>query len=264
MKSKNYDISGRVIILTGACGLLGIEYAKELSRLGAHVVLSDLDFDKCKKLEVFLKKEYGTSPLAIRTNVADSQSVKNMVNDVFKKFSKIDVLINNAVFYGIDKSSKKNFEDYPISLWNKSLEVNLTGMFLCSQEVGKIMKKQKKGSIINISSTYGMVAADQRIYGKSGINSTVAYATTKGAVFNFTRYLASYWNRTGIRVNTLTLGGVINNQDPCFVKKYSYKTMLGRMAKKNEYVSAIVFLASEASSYMTGSNLVIDGGWTAW
>ena len=126
------------------------------------------------------------------------------------------------------------------------------------------MKKQKNGVIINIASTYGIVAADQRIYGKSGQNSAVYYAATKSAIINFTRYLASYWRGTGIRVNTLSPGGVENNQGIEFIKNYSYKTMLGRMAKKNEYVGAILFLASNASSYMTGSNLVVDGGWTAW
>ena len=126
------------------------------------------------------------------------------------------------------------------------------------------MLKQKSGNVINISSIYGIVGADQRIYGSSGLNSAVFYATTKSAILNLTRYLASYWNRTGIRVNTLSPGGVQNKQDKNFIKKYSEKTMIGRMAKNDEYVGALVFLCSDASSYMTGSNLIIDGGWTAW
>ena len=126
------------------------------------------------------------------------------------------------------------------------------------------MVKQKQGVIINIASTYGIVAADQRIYGKSGQNSAVYYAATKSGILNLTRYLASYWQGTGIRINTLSPGGVENNQGNSFIKNYSYKTMLGRMARKDEYVGAILFLASDASSYMTGSNLVIDGGWTSW
>jgi NAD(P)-dependent dehydrogenase (short-subunit alcohol dehydrogenase family) len=134
------------------------------------------------------------------------------------------------------------------------------------QEVGKVFLKQKKGVIINIASTYGVIAADQRIYGKSGQNSTAYYAATKSAILNLTRYLASYWNRTGIRVNSFSPGGVenVNAQGKQFIKNYSEKTMLGRMAKKDEYIGAILFLASDMSSYMTGSNLIVDGGWTAW
>ena len=181
-----------------------------------------------------------------------------------KKYSKIDVLINNAAYQGNDKIRTTKFVDLPLSIWNKSISVNLTGMFLCCQEIGKVMEKQKKGVIINISSTYGIVSPDQRIYGKSGQNAGIFYSVTKSGVLNLTRYLASYWSKKGIRVNTLSPGGVEKGQDSKFVKKYSEKTMLGRMAKKDDYVGAIIFLASDASSYMTGSNLVIDGGWTAW
>ena len=187
-----------------------------------------------------------------------------MVSKTIKKFSKIDVLINNAAYQGNDKLRTTSFENFPLADWNISLSINLTGIFLCCQEVGKIMLKQKNGNIINISSTYGIVAPDQRIYGSSGQNAAAFYSATKAAVINLSRYLASYWNQTGIRVNTLSPGGVENSQDPKFIKKYSEKTMLGRMAKKDEYVGAIIFLSSNASSYMTGSNLVIDGGWTAW
>ena len=134
---------------------------------------------------------------------------------------------------------------------------------LKNTKVGKIMKKQGFGNIINIGSTYGIVAPDQRIYGKSGQNAASFYSATKSGVINLTRYLASYWANSGIRVNTLSPGGVKRNQDKSFIKNYSKKTMIGRMAKQDEYVGAIVFLASDASSYMTGSNLIIDGGWTA-
>ena len=138
---------------------------------------------------------------------------------------------------------KRQFEDFPLSYWNDAISVNLTGVFLMCQEVGKVMVKQKKGNIINISSTYGIIAPDQRIYGTSGQNSSAFYASTKSALINLTRYLASYWNRKGIRVNTFSPGGVENNQDPKFIKKYSEKTMIGRMAKKDEYIGAVIFLS---------------------
>ena len=167
----------------------------------------------------------------------------------------------NQSKYGVTE-----FETFPIDIWQKALELNLTGVFLCCQEIGKIMAQQKNGVIINISSIYGISGADQRIYGKSNLNSPVSYAASKGAIINLTRYLAAYWHRKNVRVNTLTLGGVQDDsyQNKEFIKKYSEKTMLGRMAKKEDYNGAILFLISDASSYMTGSNLIIDGGWTAW
>jgi NAD(P)-dependent dehydrogenase (short-subunit alcohol dehydrogenase family) len=161
------------------------------------------------------------------------------------------------------------FENYPLELWNRALAVNLTGMFLCAREVAPTMLAQKSGVIVNVSSTYGLVGPDQRLYESGDPDSPpvvkpVAYSVTKSGVVGLTRYLAAYWARTGIRVNTLTLGGVRSGQSPDFVDRYSARTMLGRMAERHEYCGALFFLLSDASSYMTGSNLVVDGGWTAW
>jgi len=261
---KVFDFSNRVIVITGAAGLLGSEYADGFCQAGGNVVLADKNFEKCKKLAAKLEKKYGVKPLPIKLDVTNPNSIKKMIVHITKKFSKIDVLVNNAIYPEIGKIKKTKFEDFPLDIWKKGIDVNLTGMFLCSQQIGEIMKRQKNGVIINISSIYGIKGPDQRIYGKTKIIKSALYATTKGAVINFTKYLASYWNRTGIRVNTLSLGGVEENQDRDFKKKYSDKTMIGRMAKKDEYVGALLFLSSDASSYMTGSNLVIDGGWSAW
>jgi len=261
---KLFDMKERVVIITGAAGLLGSQYAHGLSQAGANVVLADMNYSECKKIEQKLISKYDVSPLSIKLDLTDPKSIKSMISKTMKKYSKIDVLINNAADQGNPKLRTTKFEDFPLSYWNKAISVNLTGVFLCCQEVGKVMTRQKKGIVINISSTYGLVAPDQRIYGKSGQNSAVFYATTKSAILNLTRYLASYWQGKGIRVNTLSPGGVEKNQDKFFVKKYSEKTMLGRMAKKDEYIGAILFLSSDASSYMTGSNLIVDGGWTAW
>ncbi len=251
-------------MLTGAAGNLGSKYVEGFSQAGANVVLADINFQQCKKLEKKINKKYDTNSLSVKVDLTDPKSIKGMVAKILKKYSTIDVLINNAAYQGNNKIRTNGFDGLDLKTWNRAIDVNLTGVFLLSQEIGKIMIKQKNGNVINISSTYGIVGADQRIYGKSGQNSAVFYAATKSAILNLTRYLAAYWNRTGIRVNTFSPGGVENNQDKTFVKKYSEKTMIGRMAKKDEYVGALIFLASDASSYMTGSNLIIDGGWTAW
>ena len=234
------------------------------SEAGANIVLADIDYSKCKIIQSKLEKKFKRKFTSLELDLRDKKSIVKNVKLLQKKFGTIDVLINNAAIQGNHKLRTAKFEDFPLSYWNDAISVNLTGVFLMCQEVGKVMVKQKKGNIINISSTYGIIAPDQRIYGTSGQNSSAFYASTKSALINLTRYLASYWNRKGIRVNTLSPGGVENNQDPKFIKKYSEKTMIGRMAQKDEYVGALIFLCSDASSYMTGSNLIIDGGWTAW
>ena len=261
---KLFDLSDKTVVLTGAAGYLGANYVDGLSQAGANVVLSDINYQGCKKIEKQMREKYDVDPLSVKLDLTDSKSIKSMISKITKKYSSTDVLINNAAYQGDKKIRSAGFEKLELGTWNKAINVNLTGIFLLCQAVGKIMLKQKSGNIINISSTYGMVGADQRIYGKSGLNSPAFYAATKSGILNLTRYLASYWNRTGIRVNTLSPGGVENNQDKNFIKKYSEKTMIGRMARNDEYVGALIFLASDASSYMTGSNLVIDGGWTAW
>lgn len=262
--SKLFDVSNKVVIITGATGNLGAEYVKGFSQAGANVVIADLEFKNCKKLADEIKEKYDVDPLPIKLDLNNKKSINLMIKKTILKYSKIDVLINNAAYQGNDKLRTTKFENFPLEAWNQGLGVNLTGIFLTCQEVGKVMSKQGFGNIINIASTYGIVAPDQRIYGKSGQNAAAFYSATKAGVINLTRYLASYWRGSGIRVNTLSPGGVKRNQKPSFIKKYSDKTMLGRMANRDEYVGSLIFLASEASSYMTGSNLIVDGGWTAW
>jgi NAD(P)-dependent dehydrogenase (short-subunit alcohol dehydrogenase family) len=265
VSSENlFNLKDQVVILIGATGLLGRQYSESLSEAGANVVIADLNFSDCKKFESTLRKKFDVNPLSVKVDITKKKSITEMVKKVMKYYSKIDVLINNAIFPEGSKERSTGFENFSLSVWNKVLSVNLTGVFLCCQEVGKVMVRQKHGNIINVSSIYGLTGADQRIYGKSKLNSSPAYAVTKSGILNLTRYLASYWSDQGIRVNTLSLGGVKNNQDSLFIKNYSYKTMVGRMANKNDYSGSILFLASNASLYMTGSNLVVDGGWTAW
>ena len=266
-----FNLENKTVILTGSSGRLGSQYAHILSASGANVILVDKEIKKNKKLEQELIKKYNTKAVAYTTDISIKKDVIKMKNSVLKKFKKIDVLINNAFYAGLTDGNKSKYsavslENFPLELWNQVINVNLTGVFLCSQEIGTIMAKQKNGVIVNIASIYGLVGADQRIYGKSKLNSHISYAATKGAIVNLTRYLAAYWQKKNVRVNTLSLGGMLDKSymDKTFIKNYSEKTILGRMANNNEYNAAILFLSSNASSYMTGSNLILDGGWTAW
>ncbi len=205
-------------------------------------------------------------------DITDPDAVRAAVDDIVARWGRLDILVNSAALD--PKVSAEGrvqaagaFEDFPLDTWRQALEVNLTGMFLVTQAAMRPMKAQGKGSIINICSTYGLVGPDQRIYQKPGRPpqyKPVYYTVTKAAVLGFTRYLATYYAGTQIRVNALTPGGVYNEQDEEFVRQYSARTVLGRMARKDEMNGALLFLASDASSYMTGANLVVDGGWTAW
>jgi len=264
-----FSLKNKVAIVTGALGLIGKNHCKSLADAGANVVVCDLDEDKCKEFAASLP----TKSIGVGVDITDKSSVENLRDKTLWEFGRIDVLVNNAAINDMFENPQaaaelSMFENYPLDMWQKSLDVNVTGTFLCSQVIGTEMAKVGKGSIINIASTYGMVGPDQSIYkkpdGSQSFYKSAAYPVTKGAIINFTRFLAAYWGNKGVRVNTLSPGGVENNQDEYFVKNYSAKTPLGRMAHPTDYKGAIIFLASDASSYMTGANLVVDGGWTAW
>ena len=264
-----FSLKNKTAIIKGALGLIGKEHCKALAVAGANVVVTDTDENKCKEFAKSLINE----SIGHFVDVTIPDSIKKLRDEVIKKYGHIDILVNNAAINDMFENPKaaseqSKFENYPLELWQKSVDVNLTGLFLCSQILGSEMAKQKSGSIINIASTYGITAPDQSLYKKEdGLQSFYkppAYSATKGAVIMFTRYLAAYWGKDNVRVNTLTPGGVENNQDEFFIQKYSAKTPLGRMAKSTDYKGALIFLASDASSYMTGANLVVDGGWTAW
>ena len=264
-----FSLKNKVAIVTGALGLIGKNHCIALSEAGANVVVSDLDEVKCKNFASSLP----TKSIGIGVDITSKSSVQNIRDISLIEFGKIDVLINNAAINDMfenpqSAAEQSMFENYPLEMWQKSFDVNVTGTFLCSQVIGTVMAKAGKGSIINIASTYGLVGPDQSIYKKpddtQSFYKSPAYPATKGAIVNFTRFLAAYWGNKGVRVNTLTPGGVENKQDDYFIKNYSAKTPLGRMAQPTDYKGAIIFLASDASSYMTGANLIVDGGWTAW
>jgi NAD(P)-dependent dehydrogenase (short-subunit alcohol dehydrogenase family) len=219
-----------------------------------------------------LTRRFGQRALGCRLDITSADAVSSVCDDVQNTLGPIDILVNNAAIDdkvshdAFDENSA--FERYPLDRWNAMLNTNVTGTFLCCQIIGRGMAERAAGSIINIASTYGVVAPDQSLYRNADGSQTFlkgpAYPTTKGAVIALTRFLAAYWGHRGVRANTLSPGGVDNGQDPGFVARYCARTPLGRMATPTDYRGALVFLASDASSYMTGANLVVDGGWTAW
>lgn len=273
---NSFDLSGRTAVVTGGYGLLGIEFCRTLVEAGAAVVVADLDADRAQDLAGSFNAE-GYRSLGIGTDITQPESIGRMVRNTLETFGRLDILVNSAALDPkFDPSHGKlynhSFEDFPLDSWRQALDVNLTGMFLASQAAVRPMLAQGGGVIVNICSIYGLVGPDQRIYHReTGDNSPAAarykpvyYSVTKAGVLGLTRYLSTYYAGKNIRVNALTPGGIFNQHDEEFLQAYSTRTVLGRMAKKDEMNAALLFLASDGSSYMTGSNLVVDGGWTAW
>ena len=269
-----FKLTEKVAVVTGGGGLLGREFCRTLAEAGASIVVADLNAEAAGKMAEELTTD-GYRVRMAQTDITNPDSVHALVDTTLKAFGRLDILVNCAALdpkFDSDALAQGlapgRFEDYPLDQWNAALNVNLTGMFLVTQACVKPMLEQgKRGSIINICSTYGLNGPDQRIYireGKRLAFKPVYYSVTKSGVLGFTRYLAAYYMDTEIRVNALTPGGVYNNHDETFVTNYSAKTILGRMAHKDEMNGAVLFLASDASAYMTGSNVVVDGGWTAW
>lgn len=248
-----FDVKDKVVIITGGLGLLGTRFATHLIGEGAKVAVFD---------NVVEHPQESKEHIILDVDVTKKQDIKEGLVDVIAKWGVPHGLINCAAIDFPPKDNQTTFENYPEDEWDKVMAVNVKGVFLCCQVVGAEMANKQCGSIVNIGSTYGMVSPDQRIY--NNFVKPVSYATSKSALLNLTRYLATYWGKKNVRVNTLTFGGVYNNQDKEFVEKYCECVPLGRMAQKDEYNGAVQFLLSDASSYMTGANLVIDGGWTAW
>jgi len=275
---QKFKLDDKVAVVTGGPGLLGKEFCRTLAEAGAFVVVADINAGAVNALTTALIRS-GYHAFGVATDVTQPESVQALVKETLATFGRLDILVNSAALdpkfdpHALAEMDRLGavsgaFEDYPLESWRAALDVNLTGMFLCCQAAVKpMLARGKKGSIINICSTYGLVAPDQRIYQRDGQQKSykpVYYSVTKAGVLGLTRYLATYYAGTAIRVNALTPGGIFNDHDEAFLKAYSSRTVMGRMAEKDEMNGALLFLASDASSYMTGSNLVVDGGWTAW
>lgn len=265
-------VPDRVIIVTGGAGLLGAKHAMALAQAGARVVVADVRDSAAQQLAGEVQQATGTEALGLAVDVSDPDSVQQMVEQVLDRFGRVDVLVNNAALdpkFDAESVGQHGvgFEDFPFEAWQQALDVNVTGMYLCAQAVARPMREVDSGVIVNVCSTYGLVGPDQRLYQREGEPAQfkpVSYSVGKAAALGLTRYLATYFAGTGIRVNALTPGGVFAGHDEEFVRRYSARTVLGRMAEADEISSALLFLVSDASSYMTGANLVVDGGWTAW
>jgi NAD(P)-dependent dehydrogenase (short-subunit alcohol dehydrogenase family) len=269
MTSDKFDLKDRVVVVTGGAGILGRLYCLRLAERGASVVMADLEESRYKELAEEIRNATGAACLGLALNLTDEASVVDFAEEVWTTFGRVDVLVNNAA------AKSPNFfaplEKFPLDDWNSIMAVNVTGMFLTAREIGGRMAARGQGSIINVSSIYGVVGPDQRIYEGShyedmggAINTPLVYSTSKGAVVALTRYLAAYWGHRGVRTNTLTPGGVFSGQNEEFQKNYGRRVPMGRMAEAEEMVGALLFLASDASSYVNGQNIIVDGGWTAW
>lgn len=268
MTDPLFDVSNEIVVITGAAGQLGLQYSKTFLSRGAKVVCIDIKGnEEVRSLEL----RYRDSCIFIIADTTDVSSLIDALDRVQDIIGFPTVLINNAAIDSPpDAPASENgpFEEYPDSSWDKVMNVNLKGVYLCCKVFGSAMAKKGKGSIINVSSIYGVVSPDQSLYEyrrKRGevFYKPVAYAVSKAGILNLTRYLAVYWAKSGVRVNSLVIAGVFNNQERDFLDAYCGRIPIGRMARSDEYNGAVLFLASPASSYMTGAMLVVDGGWTA-
>ncbi|MCE9582264.1 MAG: SDR family oxidoreductase [Planctomycetes bacterium] len=277
-KSKGLDrlfgLKGQVVVITGGAGFLGVMHAEAVLEAGGTAVVADVDVQRARKVAKSLSSQ--GAALGVQLDVTRPESVKSALKKVLARYGRVDVLINNAARNPKMEATADSvaewsrLENFPLEAWTMDLAVGLTGAFLCSQVFGGHMASQGRGVILNISSDLGLIAPDQRIYREPGVPEEkqkakpVSYPVTKGGLLALTRYLATYWADKGVRVNSLSPGGVENGQPPEFVSRLTNLIPLGRMARPGEYKGAVVFLCSDASSYMTGANLVIDGGRTCW
>ena len=266
-----FDLSGRVAVITGGAGLLGYHHGAILAAAGANVVLLDLAHANPALRAEQLQLAHGPECLGVAADITSETSLESVRTEIMARFGRIDILINNAANNPKVEDAKpgqpwSRLEHFPLETWNADIAVGLTGAFLCSRTFGAEMVRQNSGVIVNVSSDLGVIAPDQRLYRQSGLPEDqqpvkpVTYSVVKTALIGLTRYLATYWTAHNIRVNAISPGGVANNQPDEFTSRLHQLIPMGRMAQRDEYQGAILFLCSDASSYMTGQNLIVDGG----
>lgn len=269
-----FRIDGKVVIITGGAGLLGTEHAKAIAGIGGIPILWDINQSASRRQAALISKEFACQAKGMRVDITNHDQIKIALKTVLKEFGHVDILINNAARDPKVDSSKNpawtRLENFSLKLWNQDIVVGLTGAFLCSQVIGSQMALQGEGVILNISSDLGIISPDQRIYHKKTLSKNqqpvkpISYSVIKHGLIGLTKYLATYWAENNVRVNAICPGGVYTNQPQEFVKKLTSLIPIGRMAHIDEYHGAIQFLVSNASSYMTGAALVIDGGRSTW
>jgi NAD(P)-dependent dehydrogenase (short-subunit alcohol dehydrogenase family) len=270
-----FSLEDKVIVITGATGLLGTKHAEAIANFGGHPILLDLSLNSLKTMSERISKKYGVISQGYQVDISNENQVKNSAKIIFEKFGKIDGLVNNAGNNPkVEESSNKNFsrlENFSLINWNKDISVGLTGSFLCSKHFGYLIAKNPNGgSIVNISSDLGLIAPDQRLYEKKNtINEKqpvkpVSYSVVKTGLIGLTRYISTYWAEQNVRCNAICPGGVENGQPKDFLKKISYRIPLKRLAKKDEYQGTLIWMLSDASNYLNGAVIPVDGGRTVW
>jgi NAD(P)-dependent dehydrogenase (short-subunit alcohol dehydrogenase family) len=272
---KLFQLDGRVIVITGAAGLLGKMHADAVAAYGGIPILLDISVSEAKKTANELNSKYNSSAIGMSVDITNENEVEKNLEEILLEFGRIDGLVNNAANNPkIESNSKKNFsrlENFPLQAWYEDINVGLTGAFICSKHYGGAIAKNKRGgSIINISSDLGLIAPDQRLYKKNGIPNDlqavkpVTYSVVKSGLIGLTRYLSTYWPENNVRCNAMCPGGIENNQPSQFLKEVSSRIPLNRLANVTEYQGTLIWMLSDASSYLNGSIIAIDGGRTAW
>jgi len=271
-----FDLTGRVAIITGGAGLLGAKHAEAVAEMGGIPVLLDLRADVVTARTEELAAAYGVQAMGLCADVTVPEAIEEALAKTLSAFGRVDILINNAMHDpkveagGQTGAHWSRVEGFPLDLWEQDLATGLTGAFVCSQIIGSELARRGKGVILNIASDLSIIAPDQRIYAREGVEADrqpvkpVTYSVVKAGLIGLTRYLATYWAQQNVRVNALSPGGVFDHQPEAFVTKLTNLIPMGRMATRGEYQGAVIFLCSDASAYMTGQNVVMDGGRSVW